>query len=241
MLLSAGLPLYRHLNVHGWINFGGGRMSKSAGNIPDPIEYENKYGPDVLRFFLMREITYGLDSDFSKERLIERYNADLANDLGNLTSRVLSMATRYFNGAVSERPGAGTDALDNLLCKDFAELPDRTGALIEELHFNQALEAIWQALDGANKYVAQTQPFTLARDPARMPRVAQILANLVEALRVVAGVIEPFMPATARRMIEMLAVDEETARAPFGRGIKPGHRVKEPVALFPRIEKAKPK
>ena len=104
MLLGAGLPLYRHLNVHGWINFGGERMSKSSGNMPDPIEYQKKYGTDVLRFFLMREITYGLDSDFTEERLIERYNADLANDLGNLTSRVLAMAARYFNGEVTEKP-----------------------------------------------------------------------------------------------------------------------------------------
>jgi methionyl-tRNA synthetase len=240
MLLGAGLPLYRHLNVHGWMNFGGDRMSKSAGNIPDPVEYNKKYGPDVLRFFLMREITYGLDSDFTEQRLIDRYNADLANDLGNLTSRVLAMAARYFNGEVTENPAAGADAVDAPIRELFAELETRAGAMTEELSFNRALEATWQALDAANKYIVATSPFTLAKDPAKLPRVAQILANLLEGLRVVADVLEPFMPITSKRMFEMLAVDEKTARAPFGEGIKKGHRVNPPVPLFPRIEKTKP-
>ncbi len=240
MLLGAGLPLYRHLNVHGWMNFGGDRMSKSAGNIPDPVEYNKKYGPDVLRFFLMREITYGLDSDFTEQRLIERYNADLANDLGNLTSRVLAMAARYFNGEVSEHPRADTGALGVALCLVFADLKKTMQMEVEGLAFNHALETIWRRLDTANKYVAATAPFTLAKDPANMPRVAQILANLLEGLRVVADVLEPFMPITSKRMFEMLAVDEKTARAPFGEGIKKGHRVNPPVPLFPRIEKPKP-
>ena len=105
--------------------------------------------------------------------------------------------------------------------------------------FNRALEAIWQALDAANKYVVATSPFSLAKDEARLPRVAQILANLLEGLRVVAGVLEPFMPVTAGRMLEMLAVAPEAAALPFGQGLKAGHRVKPPVALFPRIEKPK--
>jgi methionyl-tRNA synthetase len=194
----------------------------------------------VLRFFLMREITYGLDSDFTEQRLIDRYNADLANDLGNLTSRVLAMAARYFNGEVTENPAAGADAVDAPIRELFAELETRAGAMTEELSFNRALEATWQALDAANKYIVATSPFTLAKDPAKLPRVAQILANLLEGLRVVADVLEPFMPITSKRMFEMLAVDEKTARAPFGEGIKKGHRVNPPVPLFPRIEKTKP-
>src|SRR5208283_2643887 len=104
-------------------------------------------------------------------------------------------------------------------------IPARVAPLVEELAFNRALEAIWQALDAANKYIVLTSPFTLAKDPEKLPRVAQILANLVEGLRVVADELEPFMPVTSKRMFEMLAVDEETARAPFGEGIKKGHRV----------------
>ena len=105
MLLSAGLPLYRHLNVHGYLNFGGAKMSKSAGTIQDPVAYQQTLGPDVLRYFILREYTYGLDGDFTEQRVIDRYNSDLANDLGNLTSRVLTMAARYFNGAITATPG----------------------------------------------------------------------------------------------------------------------------------------
>src|SRR5208282_5474541 len=156
MLLSVGLPLYRHLNVHGFLNFGGAKMSKSAGSKQDPVAYQQNIGPDVLRFFILREFTYGLDGDFSEERVIDRYNSDLANDLGNLTSRVLSMAARYFNGEITATPAAGADPLDVALGETFTAIPSRIAALVEELAFNRALEAIWQSLDAANKYIVAT-------------------------------------------------------------------------------------
>jgi len=244
ILLSAGLPIYGHLNVHGFMNFGGSRLSKSSGNIQDPVAYQQTAGPDVLRFFILREFTYGLDGDFSEERVIDRYNSDLANDLGNLTSRVLSMAARYFQGAITAAPvgtaageGNDADALDGALAETFASLPARVAPLVEELAFNRALEAIWQALDAANKYIVATSPFTLAKDPANLPRVAQILANLVEGLRVVADILEPFMPVTSRKILGLLNADEKLARAPYGDGIKPGHRVNPTTPLFPRIDK----
>jgi methionyl-tRNA synthetase len=239
MLIVAGLPLYRRLNVHGWMNFRGERFSKSSGNIADPLDYEKTYGPDVLRYFLLRDVVYGLDGDFTDERLIERYNADLANDLGNLTSRVLAMAARYFKGELTAAPQA-TDDADRDVCQAFALVPARAGALVEDLGFNRALEAIWQALDAANKYIVATSPFTLAKDRAQLPRVAQILANLCEGLRVIAGTLEPFMPVTARKIWDLLAIDEATSYLPFGEGLKPGHRVKPATPLFPRIEKPKP-
>lgn len=237
ILLAADLPLFKHLNVHGWLNFGGSRMSKSSGNVRDPVSYEKAFGPDVLRYFVMREVVYGLDGDFSEERLTERYNADLANDLGNFTSRVLTMAQRYLGGAVNTVPARDGEERDRVLADAFLGLPERVGAMVDELALNRALEAIWQALDVANKYVAATAPFTLARDPANMPRVGQILANLIEALRVVADTLEPFMPVTAGKLFGMLNVDQKLARAPYGEGLKPGHKVNAPVALFPRIEK----
>ena len=242
ILLSAGLPLYRHLNVHGFMNFGGARLSKSSGNIEDPVAYQQNVGPDALRFFILREFTYGLDGDFSEERVIDRYNSDLANDLGNLTSRVLSMAARYSQGAITAAPagaaaGAGSDPLDVTLAETFASVPARVAPLVEELAFNRALEAIWQALDAANKYIVATSPFTLAKDPANGPRVAQILANLVEGLRVVADTLEPFMPVASKKILGLLNVDEKLARAPYGDGIKPGHRVNPTTPLFPRIDK----
>ncbi len=239
ILLSAGLPLFRHLNVHGWVNFGGQRMSKSSGNVADPVSYEAAFGHDVLRYFLMREVTYGLDGDFSEPRLTERYNADLANDLGNFTSRVLSMAARYFNGEVTNAAALDGEPEDATLAAALTGLVERVDAQGETLAFNRALETIWQALDVANKYIVQTAPFTLAKEQAKLPRVAQILANLIEGLRVVAVAVEPFMPVTAQRIVDLLQVDEATAAAPYGQGRNRGHRVKAPTPLFPRIEKPK--
>ncbi|MGO9061923.1 MAG: methionine--tRNA ligase [Candidatus Binataceae bacterium] len=239
ILLSAGLPLFRHLNVHGWVNFGGQRMSKSSGNVADPVSYEAAFGPDVLRYFLMREVVYGLDGDFSEARLIERYNADLANDLGNFTSRVLSMAARYFGSEMTCAAVLDGEPEDATLAAALTGLVERVDAQVETLSFNRALETIWQALDVANKYIVQTAPFTLAKDQAKLPRVAQILANLLEGLRVVAVAVEPFMPVTASRILELLQVDEATSPAPYGKGLKAGHRVKAPTPLFPRIDKPK--
>jgi methionyl-tRNA synthetase len=243
ILLAARLPLFKHLNVHGWLNFGGSRMSKSSGNVRDPVTYEKAFGSDVLRYFVMREVVYGLDGDFSEERLTERYNADLANDLGNFTSRVLTMAQRYLGGVLQKGPASGSGEIDELLnakTRDaIKELPSVVGPLVDELAFNRALEEIWRRLDVANKHIAGTQPFTLAKNPANMPRVAEILLIALESLRVIGDQLEPFMPVTARKIFEMLNVDEATARKPYGEGLRPGHKVKAPVALFPRIETAK--
>ncbi len=238
MLMTAGLPVYRHLNVHGWLNFGGSKMSKSSGNIPDPMEYERKYGTDVLRYFEMREIVYGLDVDFSDDRLIERYNSDLANNLGNLASRVLRMAQSYCGGEVKVAPGV-RDEIDGEVVHAFEEVPASVGAQIEALQFNRALDAIQVALDVANKYIVITEPFKMAKDPAAMPRVEQILANLLEALRVAADLLEPFLPTMSAKLVDLLNVEEKTLRAPYGEGLKPGHRVKPPIPLFPRIDKPK--
>jgi methionyl-tRNA synthetase len=239
MILAAGFDdtYFRHLNVHGWLNFGGARMSKSSGNVRDPVSYERTFGPDVLRYFVMREIVYGLDGDFSEERLIERYNADLANDLGNFTSRVLTMAQRYLDGHLKRGPK--DQEFDPRLAEAFAGLADRLGSQVDALAMNRALETLWQALDAANKYIATTAPFTLAKDPGQMPRVAQIITNAIEALRVIADNLEPFMPVTARKIFDLLNVDSTTSRKPYGEGLLPGHTLNPPVALFPRIEKQK--
>jgi methionyl-tRNA synthetase len=250
ILLAAGLPLFKHLNVHGWLNFGGARMSKSSGNVRDPVTYEKAFGADVLRYFVMREVVYGLDGDFSEERLTERYNADLANDLGNLVSRVFSMAARYFEGEVkvAVAPDPGREAITALpFAWHHTERNFKLKILglahavddVDLLDFKGVLESIWEALDAANKYIAAAAPFSLIKSPANLPTVEQILANLLEGLRVVADTLEPFMPVTARKIFEMLNVDEATARKPFGEGLKAGHKVKAPVALFPRIETAK--
>jgi methionyl-tRNA synthetase len=242
MLYAAGWEgLFKHLNVHGWLNFGGSRMSKSSGNVRDPVSYEKAFGPDVLRYFVMREMAYGLDGDFSEERLTQRYNADLANDLGNFTSRVLAMVHRYLGGELQAPPPSGSGEIDeswNTKTREaMRDLPTLVAPLIDELAFNRALEQIWHALDVANKHIANTQPFTLARDRANMPRVAEILNIAVENLRIIAQQLEPFMPITTQKIFDMLAVDDATVRKPYGEGLKPGHKVNPPTALFPRIEK----
>ena len=214
-------------------------MSKSSGNVADPVSYERAFGADVLRYFVMRDVVYGLDGDFSEERLIERYNADLANDLGNLVSRVLSMAARYFNSQVTAPPRpVPAGFCDGVNWATIEQLPSPVLNLVtEELAFKQALEEIWAGLDAANKYIVITAPFSLARDPAKLDEVAQILANLIEAIRVIADALEPFMPVTASKIFDLLNVHGDTARAPYGQGLKAGHMVKAAVALFPRIEK----
>ncbi|HYL59970.1 MAG TPA: class I tRNA ligase family protein, partial [Candidatus Acidoferrales bacterium] len=257
MLLAVELPLYRHLNVHGYLNYGGARLSKSSGNIVDPLELAAKYGPDVLRYFVLREFGYGLDGDFSEDRLIDRFNADLANDLGNLTSRVLSMVQRYFEGAITAAPTSipsdlGVDTNDAGYFLDLTSLShgeprkheklsfDWRGEVdssLNQLDFKGALDNIWDRVSRTNHYVVATSPFTLAKDPANMTRVAQILANLVEGLRVIAYTLDPFMPATSAKILDLLNVDQQMARQPFGKGIPAGHRVKPTTPLFPRIDK----
>src|SRR5713101_1886411 len=242
ILLAAGLPLFKHLNVHGWLNFGGSRMSKSSGNVRDPVSYEKAFGPDVLRYFVMREVVYGLDGDFSEERLTERYNADLANDLGNFTSRVLTMAQRSSGGVIRVAPDPtraevskspvswfGNERLFKLKVVELALAQEA----IDDLDFKATLESIWEALEAGNKYIVASAPFSLAKETANLPTVEQILANLLEGLRVIADNLEPFMPVTAKKIFAMLNLDEATAHQPYGEGLKPGHKVNPPVALFP--------
>src|SRR5579863_326888 len=155
----------------------------------------------------MSDIVYGPDGDFSDDRLIERYNSDLANNLGNLASRVLRMAQSYCGGEVKVAPGI-RDEIDGEVVREFGNVADTVSAQIEALQFNRALDAIQVALDVANKYIVITEPFKMAKDPASMPRVEQILANLLEALRVAADLLEPFLPTMSAKLIDLLSVDE---------------------------------
>lgn len=247
MVLAAGFDdtFFKHLNVHGWLNFGGSRMSKSSGNVRDPVSYEKAFGPDVLRYFVMREVVYGLDGDFSEERLTERYNADLANNLGNLVSRVLSMVVRNFNSEVPAQPGALRPDLEEIAEPDrkfansFEGLRSDMSLHVEKLAFGRALETLWRALDEANIYVDSERPFNLVKAEKYVGLAAVVLSNLLEALRIIADELEPFMPVTAWRIFDMLNIDAETASKPYGEGLHPGHKVKSPVPLFPRIEKPK--
>jgi methionyl-tRNA synthetase len=241
MLMAAGLPLYKHLNVHGFWTVEGQKMSKSLGNTISPLAMKETIGMDAFRYFVLRESVFGQDSDFRHDNLTARYNADLANNLGNLVSRVLTMQEKYFGGAVQPLDAEWAPA-DLALRNKFKQVAGELRNYMLELQFHRALEAIWGALDATNRYIVQTSPFTLMRtaqtDNLQQARVGAILHHLLEAIRHVAQQIGPFMPETAKDLWSLLAINEVTAqaRAPWGECFVPGHKVRPAKNLFPRIE-----
>ncbi len=237
MLMAAGLPLYDHLNVHGYWTVDGAKMSKSLGNVVRPLDMQAKYGRDAFRYVLLRESVFGLDADFREDALVTRINADLANNIGNLVSRTLSMQQKYFAGAV--QPLGERRPEDEALANAYADAAREVESQVRELMLSRALEAILRAADHANKYIVETAPFTLAKDPATKPRVGAILHNLLEALRMTAQLAAPFIPETAARIVELLDLPADALQLPgaaWGTAFADGHTVQKPVPLFPRIE-----
>ncbi|MCC6849154.1 MAG: methionine--tRNA ligase [Deltaproteobacteria bacterium] len=237
MLMAAGLPLYDHLNVHGYWTVDGQKMSKSLGNVVRPLDMQAKYGRDAFRYVLLRESVFGLDADFREDALVTRINADLANNLGNLVSRTLSMQQKYFAGVV--QPLGERRPEDVALAAAFADAGREVETQVADLMLSRALEAILRAADHANKYIVETAPFTLAKDPATVPRVGAILHNLLEALRATAQLAAPFIPETAERIVALLDLPADALRLPgavWGAAFPAGHAVRKPVPLFPRIE-----
>lgn len=236
MLMAAGLPLYDRLNVHGYWVMDSGKMSKSLGNVIRPLEMKERFGMDAFRYFLLREMAFGQDAKFSEDALVTRINADLANNLGNLVSRVLAMQQRYFAGVV--QPLGASSAREDVELRDkFSAAEADLQRFMGELQFHRALESVWAALDHANRYIVQTAPFTLIKDPAQQARVGEVLHHLLEVVRALARLLAPYMPDTAGELRKLLNLDEAAAlSAPWGEGFVPGHRVNGPKVLFPRIE-----
>jgi len=236
MLMAMDLPLPKRLCVHGFWSVNGAKMSKFTGNFIEPGEYVAKYGADALRYFLTRECVFGNDADFSDEKFKTRYSSDLANDLGNLVQRSLSMLNRYRDGVVPAYDEADLEDVDNALRCDGAIDDYRTA--MDALNHRAGLEAVWSLVQRANQYVDETAPFKLAKDETKAKRLDVILAHLTETVRRLAVLVAPVLPASAARIREQLNLPEATPQleeAAFGATLA-GHQVGKPQPLFPRLE-----
>jgi len=238
-LMSAGLAPPLGVFAHGWWTVEGQKMSKSLGNVVDPYEMVATYGADAFRYFLLREVPFGADGDFSRRALVHRINADLANDLGNLLNRTLGMLARYFGGTVPA-PAPETDA-DGALAARAREAVAAVDAAMEELELHRALPAAWELVRAGNRYIDAHEPWRLARDPSRRVRLGTVLYNALEAARISALLAAPFIPAAAGKMWTALACEGEVTEALVARagawgGLRAGATLPPSAIVFPRIE-----
>lgn len=235
LLMALNLELPKQVFGHGWLIINGGKISKSLGNYKDPREYIEEYGVDAVRYYALREVPFGSDGNFSEEALITRTNTDLANTLGNLVNRTISMSHKYFDGIVSN-PKV-TEDIDNELINSVLALKDIVEEKMNSLKVNEAIDEIMEVLKKCNKYIDDTTPWVLARDENKKDRLATVLYNLLESIRICAILLSPYIPTTSKNIFEQLNTNEteyETV-SEFSK-LELNHKLNEPKILFARIE-----